>query len=262
MAGPLEGIRVLNWSQFTPSSAGYILGDLGADVIKIEHPVQGDAYRGMGTMYGSAMSMKGGRHAGFEAVNRNQRSMTLDLKQAAGRGILYQLVERCDVFFTNYTRRVANDLQADYATLSAKKPDLIYAVSSTYGPEGPWAERRGFGQTAQGRSGLMFAVGERGFPEPGPTGTGVADNRGASTPGRRRLAAAAPRSAAACASARSGLRRPARTGGRARRRRSAPSWWRAWPGPRRAAWGGRAGRFSPGGRPAPPRSWCARRDRP
>jgi len=71
MAGPLAGIRVLNWSQFTPSSAGYILGDLGADVIKIEHPVQGDAYRGMGTMYGEAMSMPGGRHAGFEAVNRN-----------------------------------------------------------------------------------------------------------------------------------------------------------------------------------------------
>ena len=138
MPGPLDGIRVLNWSQFTPSSAGYILGDLGADVIKIEHPVQGDAYRGMGTMYGSAMSMKGGRHAGFEAVNRNQRSMTLDLKQDEGREILYQLVARCDVFFTNYTRRVAKDLQADYKTLSAKKPDLIYAVSSTYGPEGPW----------------------------------------------------------------------------------------------------------------------------
>ncbi len=179
MAGPLEGIRVLNWSQFTPSSAGYILGDLGADVIKIEHPVQGDAYRGMGTMYGSAMSMKGGRHAGFEAVNRNQRSMTLDLKQDEGREILYQLVSRCDVFFTNYTRRVAKELQADYATLSAKKPDLIYAVSSTYGPEGPWAERRGFDQTAQARSGLMFAMGERDFPEPVQTVSGVADQMGA-----------------------------------------------------------------------------------
>jgi len=73
MSGPLTGIRVLNWSQFTPSSAGYLLGDLGADVIKIEHPVQGDAYRGMGRMYGEAMSMAGGRHAGFEAVNRSSR---------------------------------------------------------------------------------------------------------------------------------------------------------------------------------------------
>ena len=179
MAGPLEGIRVLNWSQFTPSSAGYILGDLGADVIKIEHPVQGDAYRGMGSMYGSAMSMKGGRHAGFEAVNRNQRSMTLDLKQDAGREILYKLVEQTDVFFTNYTRRVAKDLKADYETLSAKNAKLIYAVSSTYGPEGPWAERRGFDQTAQARSGLMFAMGERDFPEPVQTVSGVADQMGA-----------------------------------------------------------------------------------
>ena len=179
MAGPLEGIRVLNWSQFTPSSAGYILGDLGADVIKIEHPVQGDAYRGMGTMYGSAMSMKGGRHAGFEAVNRNQRSMTLDLKQDAGREILYKLIEQTDVFFTNYTRRVARDLKADYETLSSKNPKLIYAVSSTYGPEGPWAERRGFDQTAQARSGLMFAMGERDMPEPVQTVSGVADQMGA-----------------------------------------------------------------------------------
>jgi len=179
MPGPLDGIRVLNWSQFTPSSAGYILGDLGADVIKIEHPVQGDAYRGMGSMYGSAMSMKGGRHAGFEAVNRNQRSMTLDLKQERGREILYKLVDQTDVLFTNYTRRVAKELKADYATLSARKPDLIYAVSSTYGPEGPWAERRGFDQTAQARSGLMFAMGERDFPEPVQTVSGVADQMGA-----------------------------------------------------------------------------------
>ena len=179
MGGPLAGIRVLNWSQFTPSSAGYILGDLGADVIKIEHPVQGDAYRGMGRMYGDAMSMAGGRHAGFEAVNRNQRSITLDLKQEKGRELLYELVQKCDVFFTNYTDSVARRLRADYETLSEKNPRLIYASSSTYGPSGPWAERRGFDQTAQARSGLMFAMGERDFPEPVQTVSGVADQMGA-----------------------------------------------------------------------------------
>ena len=179
MGGPLDGIRVLNWSQFTPSSAGYILGDLGADVIKIEHPVQGDAYRGMGAMYGEAMLMAGGRHAGFEAVNRNQRSVTLDLKQETGREILYKLIERSDVFFTNYTTSVARKLGADYETLSSKNPLLIYAASSTYGPRGPWAERRGFDQTAQARSGLMFAMGERDFPEPVQTVSGVADQMGA-----------------------------------------------------------------------------------
>ena len=179
MAGPLAGIRILNWSQFTPSSAGYILGDLGADVIKIEHPVQGDAYRGMNRMYGAAMSMAGGRHAGFEAVNRNQRSITLDLKQEKGRAILYRLVEKTDVFFTNYTARVARELQADYESLSQRNPLLIYASSSTYGPKGPWAERRGFDQTAQARSGLMFAMGERDMPEPVQTVSGIADQMGA-----------------------------------------------------------------------------------
>ena len=179
MAGPLAGIRALNWCQFTPSSAGYILGDLGADVIKVEHPIQGDAYRGMGSMYGDAMSMKGGRHAGFEAVNRNQRSITLDLKQEKGRAIFYRLVERSDIFFTNYTERIAAKLGADYETLSQKNPKLIYAASSTYGPEGPWAERRGFDQTAQARSGLMYAMGERDFPEPVQTVSGVADQMGA-----------------------------------------------------------------------------------
>ncbi|MEX1255435.1 MAG: CoA transferase [Dehalococcoidia bacterium] len=179
MPGPLSGIRVLNWSQFTPSSAGYFLGDLGADVIKIEHPVQGDAYRGMGRMYGEAMSFAGGRHAGFEAANRNQRSITLDLRAETGREILYKLVEQSDVFFTNYTDGVALKLRADYDTLSQRNARLIYAVSSTYGPGGPWAGRRGFDQTAQARSGLMFAMGERDFPEPVQTVSGVCDQMGA-----------------------------------------------------------------------------------
>lgn len=179
MPGPLSGFRVLNWSQFTPSSAGYFLGDLGADVVKIEHPEQGDAYRGMGRMYGEAMSMAGGRHAGFESVNRNQRSMTLDLRQDAGRAILYRLVEGADVFFTNYTETVAHKLAADYETLRAKNPRLVYASTSTYGPSGTWAERRGFDQTAQARSGLMFAMGDREFPEPVQTVSGVADQMGA-----------------------------------------------------------------------------------
>lgn len=179
MAGPLEGIRVINWSQFTPSSAGYMLGDLGADVIKVEHPVQGDAYRGMGAIYGEAMTFAAGRHAGFEAANRNQRSITLNLKSDRGREVLYRLVADADVFYTNYTTRVQRELAVDYETLATKNPRLIYAVSSTYGPEGPWAERRGFDQTAQARSGLMFCMGDRDFPEPVQTVSGIADTMGA-----------------------------------------------------------------------------------
>ena len=198
MPGPLDGIRVLNWSQFTPSSAGYMLGDLGADVIKIEHPVQGDAYRGMGAMYGEAMSMAGGRHAGFEAANRNQRSVTLDLKQQQGRDILYRLAEKSDVFYTNYTSAVARRLCVDYETLSQKNPVLIYATSSTYGPEGPWSERRGFDQTAQARSGLMYCMGDRDFPEPVQTVSGIADTMGATVLAMGILAALVARERQGC----------------------------------------------------------------
>ena len=179
MSGPLAGIRVINWSQFTPSSAGYFLGDLGADVIKIEHPVQGDAYRGMGTMYGDAMNFAEGRHAGFEAVNRSQRSMTLDLKHDTGRAILYRLVEQADAFITNYTDEIAEKLGADYESLSRKNPRLVYAASSSYGPSGAWAGRRGFDQTAQAYSGLMFAMGEREQREPVQAVGGIADQMGA-----------------------------------------------------------------------------------
>jgi len=179
MPGPLAGTRVLNWSQFTPSSAGYFLGDLGADVIKIEHPVQGDAYRGMGTMYGDAMNFAEGRHAGFEAVNRSQRSITLDLKHEKGRAILYKLVEQADAFITNYTDEIARKLRADYDSLSKVNPRLVYAASSSYGPSGAWASRRGFDQTAQAYSGLMLAMGERDMREPVQAVGGIADQMGA-----------------------------------------------------------------------------------
>ena len=179
MPGPLDGFRVVNWSQFTPSSAGYFLGDLGADVIKIEHPVQGDAYRGMGAMYGEAMDFAKGRHAGFEAVNRSQRSMTLDLKQDTGREILYRLVREADVFITNYTDATAEKLGASYEALSQRNPRLVYAASSTYGPSGSWAGRRGFDQTAQAYSGMMLAMGERDLREPVQAVGGIADQMGA-----------------------------------------------------------------------------------
>ena len=141
MPGPLEGIRVLNWSQFTPSSAGYILGDLGADVIKIEHPVQGDAYRGMGTMYGSAMSMKGGRHAGLEAVHRNQRSMTLNLKHAAGRGLPYTPLSRCHALSTTAHAHLSDPRQPAHPPprrgWSVRRPSPRRGSRCRFRPRGP-----------------------------------------------------------------------------------------------------------------------------
>ncbi|MEE8173852.1 MAG: CoA transferase [Dehalococcoidia bacterium] len=179
MTGPLAGIRVLDCASFQASAAGYMLGDLGAEVIKIEDPVRGDNYRGMTQMYGDAMSLPGGRLAGFESANRNKRSITLDLKNERGRQVLRGLVERSDVFYTNLRKSVMCQLGADYRTLVRYNPRLIYAASSVYGPEGPLAEKRGFDQTAQARSGLMFAMGDRANPEPVQVMAGICDQMAA-----------------------------------------------------------------------------------
>ncbi|MCS7277088.1 MAG: CoA transferase [Dehalococcoidia bacterium] len=177
--GPLEGIRVINWSQFTPSGAAAILGDLGADVIKVEHPERGDAYRGMAAMYGEAMNMAGGRHVGFEAVNRNQRSITLNLASPEGRELFCRLVAVSDVLITNFEDRVRRKHRVDYDDLAAINPRLIYAVSSNFGPRGPLAGRRGFDQVAQARSGLMWAMGDREQEEPVQVVGGICDQMAA-----------------------------------------------------------------------------------
>ena len=105
--------------------------------------------------------------------------MTLDLKQERGREILYALVRQADVFITNYTDEIAHKLGADYDTLSGHNARLVYAASSTYGPSGAWAGRRGFDQTAQAYSGMMYAMGERDLREPVQSVGGLADQMGA-----------------------------------------------------------------------------------
>lgn len=179
MTGPLDGIKVLDTASFAAAAAGYMLGDLGAEVTKIEDPLLGDNYRGMTQMYGDAMSLPGGRLAGFESVNRNKRSLTLNLKSEKGRQILYRLVEGSDVFCTNLRKSIMTKLGADYPTLARYNPKIVYASSSVYGPKGLLRERRGFDQIAQARSGLMFAMGDRGFPEPVQVMAGVCDQMAA-----------------------------------------------------------------------------------
>ncbi|MEE9203327.1 MAG: CoA transferase [Dehalococcoidia bacterium] len=168
MAGPLEGIRVIEWAGFhNGPAAGYMLGDLGAEVIKIEEPVRGDPMRGMTQMYGDAMTLPGGRLANFELANRNKRGITVDLTQEKGRQIVYRLVEKADVFFTNYYRNeVLQRVGMDYETMVKYNPRLIYAINSAYGLEGPLGNERGFDTIAQARTGLMWAMGDRDTEEP------------------------------------------------------------------------------------------------
>ncbi len=154
----LQGIVVLD---LTEALAGplctMMLGDLGADVLKIERPGQGDMSRAWAPPYVAAES------AYFLSVNRNKRSMTLNLKQPAAQEILHRLAARADVIVVNQpSMESLRRLRADPETLWAINPGLIYCAVSGFGMTGPDAGQGGFDVVAQARSGLMALTGEPG----------------------------------------------------------------------------------------------------
>lgn len=160
-AGPLAGIRVLD---HTTALAGpyctQLLGDLGADVIKIEQPGEGDQARSWGPPF------VGGESAYFLGTNRNKRGMTLDLSQPAGREVLRRLLERADVLVHNIPRESSRQkLGLDEASCRAVNPRLIWTSITGFGNTGPYAERAGYDVMIQGMSGTMAITGE---PSSGP----------------------------------------------------------------------------------------------
>ncbi|RAK60382.1 CoA transferase [Phenylobacterium hankyongense] len=167
---PLAGIRVLDVSQVMAGPfCCMLLGDMGADVIKIEPPKVGDqTRRSMG------FRLKGDDSPGFLALNRNKRSISLDLKTDADREILYALVRTADVLVENGRPGVAARLGMGYETLRAINPRLVYASISGFGQSGPWAQRPGFDLIAQAMSGVLSATGLPGS-EPVKTGVPVGD---------------------------------------------------------------------------------------
>jgi crotonobetainyl-CoA:carnitine CoA-transferase CaiB-like acyl-CoA transferase len=167
---PLEGLRVLDVSQVMAGPfCTMLLGDLGADVIKIEPPGTGDQTRGS-----MGFKMKGPDSMGFLNMNRNKRSVALNLKSEAGRKAFYKLVESADILVENYRPGVVRKLGIDYPTLREKNPRLIYASISGFGQTGPWADRPGFDLMAQAMSGIMSVTGHPGMP-PVKAGVPVAD---------------------------------------------------------------------------------------
>lgn len=170
MAPPLTGIRVLDISQVMAGPfCCMLLADMGADVIKIEPPGTGDS-----TRQSMGFRMKGQDSPGFLALNRNKRSIALDLKSDADREVLYALVKTADVLVENARPGVAGRLGMDYATLSAINPRLIYASISGFGQTGPWSQRPGFDLIAQAVSGVLSSNGLPGM-EPAKNSIPVAD---------------------------------------------------------------------------------------
>ncbi|MCW6533376.1 CaiB/BaiF CoA transferase family protein [Sphingomonas lycopersici] len=167
---PLAGLRVLDISQVMAGPfCCMLLGDMGADVIKIEPPRTGDS-----TRHSMGFRLKGEDSPGFLALNRNKRSITLDLKTDADREVLYALVKTADIVVENARPGVAKRLGVDYDTLAAINPRLVYASISGFGQTGPWAQRPGFDLIAQAMSGILSS---NGFPgmEPAKNSIAVAD---------------------------------------------------------------------------------------
>ena len=163
---PLAGLRVLDVSQVMAGPfCSMLLGDMGADVIKIESPDGGDqSRRAMG------FKLKGDDSLGFINMNRNKRSVVLNLKSEAGRKVFYRLVETADILVENNRPGVTARLGIDYAALREINPRLIYASISGFGQTGPWSQRPGFDLIAQAMGGIMSITGHPGQP---PTKAGV-----------------------------------------------------------------------------------------
>jgi formyl-CoA transferase len=167
---PLAGLRVLDLSQVMAGPfCCMLLGDMGADVIKVEPPEVGDQ-----TRKSMGFRMKGDDSPGFLALNRNKRSIALNLKTEAGQRVLHKLVETADILVENSRPGVSKKLKADYETLSKINPRLIYASISGFGQTGPWAQRPGFDLIAQAMSGVISATGTPGG-EPVKSGIPLGD---------------------------------------------------------------------------------------
>ena len=177
MAGPLDGIRVVEISMFQQGPvAGMRLGDLGADVIKVESKT-GDPGRGFMKIIGAMTGLKG-RNYYFEHNNRNKRSIVLDLKSDGGMEIFLKLIDTADVFLNNMSISAPNRMGIGPEILMDRNPRLIYAHASGWGRKGPDANEYSFDYTGIARSGLMMSCGERGAP-PTQILPGIGDELGA-----------------------------------------------------------------------------------
>jgi crotonobetainyl-CoA:carnitine CoA-transferase CaiB-like acyl-CoA transferase len=170
MAGPLEGIVVVDFSQLAQGPfATQILGDLGAEIIKIEAP-SGDWMRG----YSLQNAYAGGMSVSFITYNRNKRSIVLDLKSADGVEIARRLIDGADVLVENFRPGVMSRLGLSYDDLAVRNPRLVYCASVGYGQDGPYVARPGQDLLVQSLAGLA-SLGGREQDPPAPAGIGVAD---------------------------------------------------------------------------------------
>jgi CoA:oxalate CoA-transferase len=176
MSGPLKGVKVVEITMFQQGPvAGMILGDMGADVIKVE-TAAGDPGRGMMRLVEAEAGLKGNNYY-FENCNRNKRSIVVDMKSAEGKGVFMKLIESADVFLNNMSIEAPDKLNIGPEAILRGNPRIIYAQASGWGRKGPDANLLSFDYTGIARSGLMMVFGEEGDP-PAQILPGTADELG------------------------------------------------------------------------------------
>ncbi|KXS93994.1 hypothetical protein AC578_3097 [Pseudocercospora eumusae] len=176
---PLAGVRVLDMTRVLAGPyCTQILGDLGAEVIKIEHPTRGDDTRAWGPPYASYTEQSGqqgpGEAAYFLAVNRNKKSIGLSFQDRAGVEILHKLAKECDVLVENYLPGALKKYGMDYESVAKVNPNIIYASITGYGQTGPHSKRAGYDVMVEAEMGLMHITGHRDGP-PAKVGVAVTD---------------------------------------------------------------------------------------
>ena len=168
MPGPLDGIKVLDLTRVLAGPyATMLLGDLGAEVIKIEQPGTGDESRNFGPF-------KNGFSLYFMSVNRGKQSVTLNLKSERGQAIFKQLLAQTDILVENFRPGTMEKLGLDYDTLKVEHPSLIYAACSGFGQTGPYAQQGAYDMIIQGMGGIISITGEPDGP-PVRVGTSISD---------------------------------------------------------------------------------------
>ena len=166
---PLSGVRVVEVGNYMAAPFLTLqLADLGADVVKVENPAGGDQVR-------TTAPFIDGESSSFIRLNRNKRSLALDLKAQEGKSVFRKLVAQADVLVENLRPGTMADLELDYPRLSAQHPRLVYVAASGWGQDGPYAQRPGLDIMAQGMSGLMSITGEEGGQAPVKIGVPVTD---------------------------------------------------------------------------------------
>jgi crotonobetainyl-CoA:carnitine CoA-transferase CaiB-like acyl-CoA transferase len=172
MAGPLSGIRVLDLSRVLAGPwASQMLGDFGAEIIKIEKPSEGDDTRGWGPPFIKNADGSDGDAAYFQSTNRGKQSVAIDMAKAEGQNLIKALAAKSDVVLENFKVGGLKKYGLDYESLKAINPKLIYCSITGFGQNGPYANRAGYDFMIQGMAGVMSITGE---PDGNPMKMGVA----------------------------------------------------------------------------------------